>query len=353
MNTELENILIDCLDALERGDSLAAILSSYPQQAEELRPFLETTLLLGNLNLQPSLDAQTRSQKAFLAQADALRSQKARGFGWQRALKPVAGLVVFLFLISASLLPLSANAVPGDALYDFKRLAEDVRLGVTGNAERKLDLIEAYKETRRQEVKSLLVNGQDANDVAFEGSIERIADDLWQIAGISVQITPETQIEGRPEIGLLAMVSGNIRQGNLVALTISIPEGGAPAILPTPTPTDTAVPTLTPSSTATGTPEPTATATPSPTPTATHTSTPSPTATTMPPTDTAVPPPTFTNTPAPPANDNDDTDDNSDDNNDNDNDDNSNDNDNDNDNDNENENENDNKNDNDNDSLDT
>ena len=336
MNTDLENILIACLDALERGEPLAAILNNYPDQAEELRPFLETTVLLNNLNLQPTLGAQARSQQAFLAQAESLRTHRpATGWrqGWPRILAPIAGLALFMFLFAATLIPLSARTVPGDALYSFKRLAENTRLSATTNAERKLELIEEYKETRRQEIQSLLAAGQDADDVAFEGNIETIADGVWQIAGIPVQIEADTQIEGRPEVGLAAIVTGVIRQGSLIALSILIPEGGEPMLLPTPwptpwpTPSPTAVASPTAPATATDTSAPKstpkATGTPGPINTPQPTVTPENTPTTAPPTaaatDTAVPPP---------GNDNDDNsnDDNGDNNND-DNDDNSNDND--------------------------
>ncbi len=342
MNTDLERNLIECLDALERGESLADILRRYPQQAEELRPFLETAALLNDLNLQPSLHAQARSRQAFLAQADALRPQKPRLIGWrrwQRALVPVMAIVVLLFLISAALVPASAGAVPGDALYRFKRLGESVRLDTTASAEQKLELIETYKERRRQEILALLSANKDVDQVTFEGTIEALAADAWQVGSIPVQIAPSTQIEGRPEVGLLAIITGRVRQGSLLALTIFIPEGGGPVVEPTPsaTATDTAVPTHTPSPTATGTLRPSATpsSSPTPSPTATPTLTPTHTPTATPthtPTETAVPSPTLTNTPPPPPPPGDDSNDNSNDNGDDDHNDNDNDNDNHNDN---------------------
>ncbi|MCB8983169.1 MAG: hypothetical protein H6659_05055 [Ardenticatenaceae bacterium] len=362
MNTDLESTLIECLDALERGETLAEILRRYPQQAEQLRPLLETAFLLNDLNLQPSLDAQTRSQQAFLAQAEAMRPQKTGvvWWRWQRILTPVLGLVMLLFLITAVLTPVSASAVPGDALYSFKRFTEVVRLETTASAERKLELIESYKERRRQEVMALLDSGESAARVTFEGPIESIADETWQVAGIPIRLTASTAVEGRPEVGLLAMITGSVRQGSLVALTIFIPEGGAPLVTATPTATatDTAVPTSTPSLTVTLTPTPTLTTSTTPSPTITRTPTatltPTPTATpvtpTLTPTDTAVPTPTLTNTPPPPSDDNNDnSNDNSNDNGDDNHNDNDNENGDDNHNDNDNENHNDNDNDNDND----
>lgn len=340
MNTEFEKILIDSLDALDRGDSIAAVLSRYPGQEETLRPFLETAALFADLNLQPSLAAQSRSKQAFLGQANALRPRPTGVVWWrrwQRALVPAFALLVIFLLFSAALLPLSANAMPGDALYSVKRLAENGRLAATGSADRKLELIERYKETRRLEIQQILAANQDIEGLVFEGIIETMDETNWQVSGLTVQIAATTQIVGKPQMGLLAIVNGRTRQGAFIAQSILIPGEGMTLFLPTPTQTPSATSTHTavPSATLTPTPtqtlEPTATHTPSPT--VTHT--PSPTATRRPPTATptatAVPAATITNTPVPQPtsddNSNDNSNDNSDDSDDNDNHDNSNDND--------------------------
>lgn len=242
MNTEFEKILIDSLDALDRGDSLAAVLSRYPGQEEALRPFLETAALFADLNLQPSLAAQSRSKQAFLAQANALRPRPVGGVvwwrRWQRALVPAFALLVIFLLSSAALLPLSATAMPGDALYSVKRLAENGRLAATGSADRKLELIERYKETRRLEIQQILAANQDIDDLVFEGIIETMGETNWQISGLTVQIAASTQIVGKPQMGLLAIINGRTRQGAFIAQSILIPGEGMTLILPTPTQTD-------------------------------------------------------------------------------------------------------------------
>lgn len=224
--------------------------------------------------------------------------------------------------------------MPGDALYSVKRLAENGRLAATGSADRKLELIERYKETRRLEIQQILAANQDIDDLVFEGIIETMGETNWQISGLTVQIAASTQIVGKPQMGLLAIINGRTRQGAFIAQSILIPGEGMTLILPTPTQTPSATSTHTavPSATLTATPtqtlEPTATHTPSPT--ATHT--PSPTATRRPPTTTptatAVPAATITHTPAPqPTSDNSNDNDNDNDNDNSDDSDNSNDND--------------------------
>jgi hypothetical protein len=333
MNNDLEKTLIDCLDALERGESPATILNRYPEEADHLRPFLETALQLQTLNLQPSLAAQNHSRVTFLAEAEALRSQTPRRTRWSRALMPILGLAALFLLLSAALLPLSARAMPGHSFYSIKRLAETIHLAITTNADSKLTLIEQHKENRRQEILALLAGGQEADNLAFEGRIERLDADWWVIGGITTHILTETAVTGQPQVELLAVVNGRIRQERFEALTIIIPTGDKLNILPSPTPSPSpsalpdplstpVAPTPnnpTPASTVSPTvPSPTAPTTPATdpdnTPVATATATLAPPI--PPPTETAVlPSPT-----PPPANHNDNDNDNGNDN-DNDNDD--------------------------------
>ncbi|MBE2222639.1 MAG: hypothetical protein IAF02_13915 [Anaerolineae bacterium] len=341
MSDQYEKQLIECLDALEQGENLDAILARYPENAAELRLYLETAVSLQTLNLQPTIAAQQRSQKQFLETAAALRQNKKPApfaVRLQRILLPLAGLAMILVLVTAVFLPVSAQTIPGDALYTTKRLIEDVRLSLTSSADGKLQLIDQYNQERIDEINRLLAEGRQEN-VSFRGSIETIGEQNWIIAGLTTQLTDNVIIEGAPEIGLTAIVTGQTKDGGLFAFTITIPNGGKPMpeLLPsttptsTPTPTETSLPpTATPTASATNSPTPSATMTETATATATSTETLTPTKTA-----TAVPTATIPATNPPNTN--------NDDNNDNEN---SNDSDNDNDNDDHNDNDDDNHNDN-------
>lgn len=315
MNKELEQSLIECLDALERGESPERILGRYPQQAERLRPFLEVATRLNTLQLQPSLEAKTRSQRAFLAEADRLRQRKPRPV-WPNRVWRLAASLLLLVLVSAALLPLSAGAMPGSPLYGVKRAAEALRLATTTDVERRLALNVAAKESRREEVAWLLANGRSANNLSFEGRVTSLGETTWQVAAIPVQLDEQTVVVGQPEIGRQAIVAGRVRQGVFLATAITLPEGAAP--LPEPTPT-----AVMPSPTTTPSPAPTASDTPTASPSPTQTPT-----VTLPPTGTATAEPAPSETAVapipPPANNNDNTNDNDDNRNDNDDDDNDN-----------------------------
>ncbi|GAB4283348.1 MAG: hypothetical protein Kow0080_37340 [Candidatus Promineifilaceae bacterium] len=342
MNEKFEAKIIDCLDALERGDSVETILARYPQDAHALRPILETAVSLTQLNVQPMLSAQAKSRDRFLAEAAALRQRKPRAISFwirlQQAMAPVTALAAILIFLGVGLISASSTAVPGDALYTTKRVVEEIRQALTLETAARLDLIEALKEERLSEIRTLLLSGR-IEAVTFEGTVEEMGEQTWLISRLPVAVTPETTFNGMPRTGSVVHVDGVTTPNGLVAAnTITVLDGSeVPEVTATPTPTNTAVPAETPTHTPSTTPTPTTTGThtpsptPSPTTTGTHTPTPTPTNTAvptntpLPPTATVQPPPpppaTATPTPSDNGNDNDDDDDdNHNDNGDNDND---------------------------------
>ncbi len=324
MDMRFEVTLIECLDALEQGQSIDQILARYPELAAELRPVLETAVTLPQLNVQPSLAAQHHSRNTFLAQAAAQKEAKtvrpSPWFNLRRVLMPIASLALVVILFAAGLGPLSAGALPGDALYGAKILVENARSAFTANPATDAALTEQFNQRRIQEIKALLAQNRAA-DVAFTGEIEAVQPGSWTISGLNTEINGETQIfGGDPLVGQMAMVNGRTANGRLIATTLTLlPTNDQPPATVTATPTETPEPTETATAVFTDTPTPTPTATLTETATATPTETPEPSPTvTMTPTETPEPLPT--DTPVP--NDNgDDSNDNSDDDSSNDNDD--------------------------------
>jgi hypothetical protein len=312
MDEHLEAALIDCLDGLEQGQPIDQVLARYPELASELRPMLKTAVTLPQLNVQPSLAAQRHSRDAFLSQAAAQKETKtlrqpSPWFSLRRALMPFAALALVVMIFAAGLGPLSAGALPGDALYEVKLLVENARSAFAANPAADAALTEQFNQRRIQEIGALLAQNRTA-DVAFTGEIEAIQPGSWTISGLTTEITGGTQIlGGDPLIGQMAKVDGRTENGSLIAATITLlPTGLPPTAEPTHTPPATSEPTETetPTATHTYTPTPMPTATNTPELTITSTNTPEPTATaTIEPTATVTPiPPTAA---PPPSNDND------------------------------------------------
>jgi len=295
MSTVSEEILADCLELLSDGLTADQILARYPDHQEALRPFLETAVQLTKLATQPTLAAKERSRQAMLRRAAEMRTvRRARPSIWsglQRLLLPVGSLAAVLFLIGAVVLIISASSVPGDGLYGAKRLVERARLAPLANPEARKALLETFNQERIREVEALLRSDRAA-DVQFEGAIEEITADYWTVAGIRVEITAETIIDGSPRSGAEAKIEGRTGSGKLAAARIIVAADDLPVEDDSPDPelepeiSPTA--TMTPKASATMTP--TTTATPTPTAPVAAETPPSSTLPVSPPTDTPVPP---------------------------------------------------------------
>ena len=313
MNDVPEAVLQECLDYMEQGESVEAIIARFPEMGAELRPFLETAVQLAALAPQPSLAAKQQSQKAFLAHAASLHVTPVRPSTWYRVrqiLLPLASLALLLILFSAAAVSVSASAIPGDALYPVKRLVENVRLNRTEDPASAADLLAEFDQERLREVQTLLRTGRSA-EVTFDGVVEVMQSAAWTVTDIDVTLDDETMLIGQPKVGDWVRVNGRTNNGTLTAFTIELltPSTSTPEPVPTPT----AVPSTLPMPTATLEPttkptiesisEPTAEPSLVPTeePTTAVTATPEPSATPPP----TQPPPTATPlSTQPPDNDN-------------------------------------------------
>jgi hypothetical protein len=316
MTTINDQMLTECLDLLEQGKTPAEIMAQYPQQAEALRPFLETAVSLQTVAHNPTLAAKQRSQQAMLAQAATLKktpqpAATAASWRWLRQLlNPIAGLALLLLIFTFGLGIAATSALPGDALYDTKLLIENVQVQMQQSTDARLALIAKQNEERLREVSAVLGTNRSV-ELTFDGVVEQINANFWIISEIRVEVDDATTvIEGVPYVGGDVRVHGRTADGQFLADTLIMLTFQPPDAIPTPTqqpPTETAVPNPTPIITTT----PKAKDTPSAMPTSTPTA---PTSPTSSPTDSPTPLPTAqptavinpTATPAPPTNGDDD-----------------------------------------------
>ena len=279
MDASSERMVIEALQALERGQPMAEILKRYPQNEDELRPILETAAALSKVRVAHSLAAQAESRQQMLAHAAAFSNvadQPPTLFVWfRRMTMALAPLLVIFVIVVAGLFYASAEALPGDSLYSTKRGVEDFRLSLATNPVTREVLQKSFEEERILEIERLLESGQQA-EVFFSGVIESVNEDTWIVAGLQVSLTSATEVEGQPIAGRYAWVEATTLDGKLIANAITVEFVPEPSPTPEPTPQEAEVVTPEALPTATQTP------TPTPTPSATSTSTPTPTATATP-----------------------------------------------------------------------
>ena len=248
--TDLFDALEICLQDLESGADLEAVLTRFPEHADELRPILTAAVQARNASVpEPSSEAIRRGRARVLQHAAELREESIRSrkrtIPMVQRLTLAFSLAAFLLMLSGfGLLNASASSLPGDGLYAFKRGWENVRLTfVLDPSERSLLETQFYYE-RLSEVTQLLSLGKQS-PVEFAGMYIQ-SNDLIYVSGVQVVVHADTLLPANGlENGMAVLVNGQTNPSGWVdAVSIEIlpqtavvPEGEPIPIIVTPTQT--------------------------------------------------------------------------------------------------------------------
>lgn len=271
--TNLYDVLEICLQELENGTDLETVLARYPNLADELRPLLAASVEARKLAVPAPSDEVVRRNRAKLLQQAAqareqLQTSQKKSFAFQRSwATALLGLAMLLLFSAWNVVSASAQAIPGDGLYPFKRWWEQVRLTYTFNENQRDRLASAIEAERLAEIEQLFAQNISM-PVDFVGVVISAHPGGWQIAGITVFVSNQTELPDGPiQVGLTVQVYGTTRGQVVLAERIEILSGSVPLIvLPTVTPTPTTAETEVIVVTVTPTPTFTPTITPSVTP---------------------------------------------------------------------------------------
>jgi hypothetical protein len=208
---DLSSLLDECITQLQKGATLEQVLARYPQHAAELRSLLETSasLYAARRNFQLPKDAQARSRMSFINLA--YQPVKKRSLFPYLHLRLAAVLTVILVLVVAALLGtslVSAEALPGDTFYPVKLALEQVQLNLTNGPAQRLQLQENFDERRVNEVSKLKETGRQTN-VSFTGVLIQ-NNGQWQVAGISLDLNDQQEIEASDWANLFVQVTGQL-----------------------------------------------------------------------------------------------------------------------------------------------
>ena len=332
LRTQSEVTVEEALDAsiqmTAAGATINTCLETFPQHATELRALLQAVSFARQGQVQVPArprNAVLSQRQGFLTAVAALKPTSLAPAApvatrsapppvvppsppwWQtwgnafrqpmwRGALAVALMLILVIGFGRTAVTMASGALPGDALYPVKLLAEQTRLVLTVDSEQRAQLQQQFNQTRLEEAGLVATQGREVL-VQLPGVIQSIDGDTWTIFGLDrpVQVTSGTVLQGVPGVGkrvlIIALSDG---QGNLVAQQITIlenqpsrqapedpspplpgmttPFGGGRPILPatrTPSPTTSPWPTETATAVVTAT----ATLSPSLTLTATATST--------------------------------------------------------------------------------
>jgi hypothetical protein len=211
MKKSLFDALETCLQAMEKGETLDAVLSRYPDLAGELRPLLELAQRArtpGGSELP--VGAISRGRVRVLSAAADLRAARSPRFfpgrSWRTALITLV-IVLALVLGGNGLLVASAQSLPGDPLYVFKRSIEQTQLFLLFDSAQRQALQVSFSQRRVDETKSLITINR-VEPVEFDGVVASQTEDGWLVSGIPVVITSQTLVDGSLQIGDSVTVSG-------------------------------------------------------------------------------------------------------------------------------------------------
>ncbi len=240
---EIYDVLEICLQEMENGADLEAVLGRYPDLEAELRPVLNASILARNRRTalsDPSPDAMRRGRAKLLQRAAEMREAKAAP---RKRMIPLFQRLAISFTLTAiflgsgtGLVSASSSALPGENLYPVKLTWENVRLFLTFNEENREALENTFENERLQEVNELFAEGKKET-IRFSGVYSNV-NGLAYVSGIRITILNRSKLPTGPLIdGAAVLVTGHTNaQGYVDVDSIEILPAGS--VVPTGEPSE-------------------------------------------------------------------------------------------------------------------
>jgi len=222
MKDNLDKILDECIDRINRGESIESCLTDFPEYSEALEPLLSATLETKTAySFAPSVRAKNFHRQRFNAALVALREKYERRrpllpriLGWSKVWAPVAAAIVIAlvgyFVLRPALMPPVMIAQPNpegnfaflvsdevNAISDFQKLnlsMSKVILHLEGDEEKKIEF-----EPEIQMVDLTDLQGNQAQEIwrgdVPEGEYSKVFLEVSQVSGILWDVGEEVEIK--------------------------------------------------------------------------------------------------------------------------------------------------------------
>ena len=217
MREDLYTVLDNCLKMMDQGTDLESCLVRYPEYATELRPLLMASMDAVSLaEMDIPLEVTRRSKSKLLNIAAEMREQKSSKkalliLPMRRVVRlGFVALVTILFLVGlggTGLVQASTVSLPGDQFYPVKLTWENILLKLAVSQSDREALEDHFERERVEEVEGLILSNR-AEKVKFFGQVEGVFPNQLVVSGITVNITPDTRIDGDIQIGVWARIEG-------------------------------------------------------------------------------------------------------------------------------------------------
>ena len=183
---EFNNILDECLERLlVRGETMEQCLASYPEQADELEPLLQTALATKKaLAIQPRPEFKARARYQLGSALGEVKPK--RGFfslGWQPRWAMAVSVVLIMLLAGGGTVAAAGGSMPDSPLYPVKLATEQVWLTLTLSNMGRVELHAKLAERRVAEIIYMADKGdvQQVEDIA-----KRLENHLVMVASLAL-----------------------------------------------------------------------------------------------------------------------------------------------------------------------
>ena len=255
MDEKIIEALNDCLERLDRGEALEAVLSRYPEARRELEPLLRASIVTRRALAGVVPPPGARARVWTHLQPDMKGRSRPRRFSlfWLRPWAVAVTSLFLVFLLAGGTVLASANSLPHQPLYAVKLAAEQAQLSLTPTKAGKARLELSFAEKRAREMVAV---AQLNRPEELQKLADRLEAHLEKVAGRAVEAPASPPLSPVPQEAAEKTTEGT------QALT---------ATPPSPQPGDVAVPQVAATPQPAPTPEATATAQATPAPEATAT----------------------------------------------------------------------------------
>jgi hypothetical protein len=181
-----EDILNDCLERLLiKGETIEACLSIYPQQADSLKPLLQTALVTKKaIAIEPRPEFKARARYQFHTALQETASRKSRPFSvWRVRWATVLTTILVMLLASGGMVAASSNSMPDEPLYPVKLAVEQLQLRLTFSDLGKATL---YAEFADRRVAEIIQIAQEGNVSLAESVTQRLDNQLAMISTLYI-----------------------------------------------------------------------------------------------------------------------------------------------------------------------
>jgi hypothetical protein len=243
-NNRIDNILDDCLEKLlVKGRSIEECLADYPEQADELKPLLQTAIVTRKaivIEPRPEFRAKARYQ-LYSALKEAASKRHRFPFVWHFRWATVISTFLILMLTGGGIVAAASNSMPDNPLYQVKLATEQIQLSLTTSP---LDKAKLYAKLADRRVTEIINMAQEGNVSLVEITTQRLDNHLTMIAHSSTIKRDDVSLTGdalettvpTPEVTMTE-----------AGVTATIPEKTAEILGTTPTlPTATEPPDVVP-----------------------------------------------------------------------------------------------------------